>query len=174
MFKLCPTRIDVFFSFYLLIYLFIFGCVGSSLLCSGFLQQWRVGATLCCGAQASHCHGFLLLWSTGSRRTGFSSCGTWTQQLWAVGSRAQAQQMLRTGFLAPWHVGSSRARAQTCVPCIGRQILNHCATREAPEQMLLNSQCVQLRPQRAHRVGFNQPWNKALLCLKPNKAQTNP
>ena len=27
-------------------------------------------------------------------------------------------------------MGSSRTRARTCVPCIGRQILNHCATRE--------------------------------------------
>ena len=27
-------------------------------------------------------------------------------------------------------MGSSRTRAQTRVPCIGRQILNHCATRE--------------------------------------------
>ena len=30
------------------------------------------------------------------------------------------------------HVGSSQTRAQTHVPCIGRQILNHWATREAP------------------------------------------
>ena len=30
------------------------------------------------------------------------------------------------------HVGSSRTRAQTHVPCIGRWILNHCATREVP------------------------------------------
>ena len=56
----------------------------------------------------------LLLWSTGSRCMGFISCGM----------RAQA---------APWHVGSSRCRAQTCVPFIGRRILNHCATREAPK-----------------------------------------
>ena len=28
-------------------------------------------------------------------------------------------------------MGSSQARDQTCVPCIGRQTLNHCATREA-------------------------------------------
>ena len=35
------------------------------------------------------------------------------------------------GLVAPWHVGSSRTRAQTRVPCIGRRILNHCATREA-------------------------------------------
>ena len=34
------------------------------------------------------------------------------------------------GLVAPWHVGSSRTRARTRVPCIGRQILNHCATRE--------------------------------------------
>ena len=36
------------------------------------------------------------------------------------------------GLVAPQHVGSSRIRAQTCVPCIGRRILNHCATREVP------------------------------------------
>ena len=29
-------------------------------------------------------------------------------------------------------MGSSRTRARTRVPCIGRRILNHCATREAP------------------------------------------
>ena len=36
------------------------------------------------------------------------------------------------GLVAPRHVGSSRTRARTCVPCIGRWILNHCATREVP------------------------------------------
>ena len=36
------------------------------------------------------------------------------------------------GLAAPQHVGSSQTRAQTRVPCIGRRILNHCATREAP------------------------------------------
>ena len=35
------------------------------------------------------------------------------------------------GLIAPWHVRSSQTRAQTRVPFIGRQILNHCATREA-------------------------------------------
>ena len=37
-----------------------------------------------------------------------------------------------TGLVPPRHVGSSQTRARTRVPCIGRQILNHCATREAP------------------------------------------
>ena len=45
--------------------------------------------------------------------------------------------MWRTGLVAPRHVGSSRTRAGTRVPCIGRRILNHCATREAPASILL-------------------------------------
>ena len=40
--------------FYLLFYLFIFGCVGSSLLCTGSLQLRRAGTALRCGACASH------------------------------------------------------------------------------------------------------------------------
>ena len=40
------------------------------------------------------------------------------------------------GLAAPWHAGSSQTRARTRVPCIGRQILNHCATREAPKALL--------------------------------------
>ena len=85
----------------------------SSLRCAGFSFQW-----------------LLQLRSTDSRSASFSSCGTRAQQLWLTGSRAQAQQLQRTGLVAPWHVGSSRTRDQTCVPCIGRWILNHCATRD--------------------------------------------
>ena len=44
---------------------------------------------------------------------------------------AQAQQLWLTGPAAPRHVGSSQTRARPRVPCIGRQILNHCTTREA-------------------------------------------
>ena len=36
-----------------------------------------------------------------------------------------------TGLVTPWHVGSSQTRPRTHVPCSSRQILNHCATREA-------------------------------------------
>ena len=74
----------------------------SSFWCAVFLSRW-----------------LLLLWSSGSRRAGFSSCGTRAQQLWPA------------GFAVPQHVESSRTRARTRVPCIGRQILNHCTTREA-------------------------------------------
>ena len=102
-----------FFSInYYLFILFIFGCVGSSFLCESFLQLRQAGATLHRGARASHCRSL-------------SCCG-------AQAPDAQAQQLWLTGLVAPRHVGSSRTRARTRVPCIGRQTLNHCATREAP------------------------------------------
>ena len=88
----------LFFKIYL--FLFIFGCTGSLLLCVGFLQLQQVGATLHCGAWASHCGGFsccgaraLGAWasvvvarglsSCGSRvlECMLSSCGTWAQLL---------------------------------------------------------------------------------------------
>ena len=60
------------------------------------------------------------------------------QQLWLAGSRAQAQQLWRTGLVALLRVESPRTKARTRVPCIGRRILNHCATREIPgDQFLL-------------------------------------
>ena len=81
------------------------------------------------GYSSLQCMGFSLRWlhllrSMGSRHAGFSSCDTWAQQLW------------RTGLVAPWHVGSSRTRARTRVPCIGRRILNHCVTREVQMALL--------------------------------------
>ena len=47
---------------------------------------------------------------------------------------AQAQRPRLTGPAAPRHVASSQTRARTRVPCIGRQTLNHCATREAQDE----------------------------------------
>ena len=79
------------------IYLFIFGYVGSSLLRTGFLQLWRVGATLGCSAQASHCGGLsccgaqaLGSWASAVVAHRLSTCGSWSlehrlQQLWCMG-----------------------------------------------------------------------------------------
>ena len=74
----------------------------------------------------------LLLQSTGSRHMGFSSCGSWALERRLSSCSLRAQQLCRTGLVAPLHVGSSRTRDRTRVPCIGRWILNHCATTEAP------------------------------------------
>ena len=60
----------IFLSAYILfIYVCMYGCVGSSFLCEGFLQPWQAGATLHRGVRASHHHG-LSVTSTGSRRAG--------------------------------------------------------------------------------------------------------
>ena len=81
----------------------------------------------------------------------FSSCGEWGPLFIAVrgpltvaASRcraqapdAQAQQLWLMGPVAPRHVGSSQTRARTRIPCTGRQIPNHCATREAHDVFLM-------------------------------------
>ena len=78
--------------------------------CAGFLWLWQVGATFCCGVQASHCGGF--------------SCGAQAPGTWAsVLATRRLQYLWHMSLVAPWHVESSWTRDQTHVPCIGRQIL---------------------------------------------------
>ena len=61
------------------------------------------------------------------------------QQLWHVGSVVVARGLQSTGSVVVAHglscsvaCGTSRTMARTRVPCIGRRILNRCATREVP------------------------------------------
>ena len=42
------------------------------------------------------------------------------------------QELWPTGFVAPWHVGSSQSRGRTRVPCTARWILSHWSTTEVP------------------------------------------
>ena len=60
------------------------------LLAVGFLQLWRLGQrggelllVVLCGLLTAVCS--LWLWSTGSRRLGFSSCSTRAQEVWCLG-----------------------------------------------------------------------------------------
>ena len=121
--------------FFFLIYKFIYFW-----LCWVFIAACRLSLLAVSGVYSLlRCAGFSLRWvlllqSTGSRHVSFSSCGTQAQQSWLTGSRAQARQLWHMGLVALQHVGSSRTRARTHVPCIGRRILNHCATREAQER----------------------------------------
>ena len=83
--------------FVVFLFIFIFGCLGSSLLRTDFLQLWREGTALHCGARASHC-------------SGFSCCtaralGTWAsvavaQRLSSCGSRALERRLSSCGTLA--------------------------------------------------------------------------
>ena len=68
-----------FVLFYIIVFYFIFLAALSSLLHVSFSLVAVSG-----GYSLLRCMGFslgwlLLLWSTGSRLTGFSSCGTWAQ-----------------------------------------------------------------------------------------------
>ena len=129
-----------FFLIYYLFYLSILGCLAVlGLRCC-------VRAFSSCGEReilSLWCTGFslwwlLLLWSTGCRCAGFiSSCGSW----------ALERRLSSCGARAPWHVGSSRTRAQTRVPCIGRRILTHWATREALFELFVSllSHCIKPR-----------------------------
>ena len=48
----------------------------------------------------------------------------------AHGLQSMDSAVWYTGLVAPWHVESSQTRDQNCVPCIGKQVLNHWTTRE--------------------------------------------
>ena len=52
--------------------------------------------------------------------------GMWPPELWCA------------ALVAPPHVGSSQTRDGTCIPCIGRWILNHWTTREVQHWVYLN------------------------------------
>ena len=89
-----------------------------------------------CGAWASHCGGFSCCrvqapgtWASVVAARGLSSCG----------SRGLECRLSSCGTRAQRHVGSPQTRDRTCVPCIGRWILHHCATREVPITELLTS-----------------------------------
>ena len=90
----------------------VFACGGPLLPLAGFLL-WRMGATFCCRAQASHHGGFSCCRARAVKCMGFSNCGTLAQLL-------RGMQDL------------PRSRDQTSVPCTVRWILNHWTTREVP------------------------------------------
>ena len=62
-----------------------------------------------------------------------------------------------------WDVGSSQTRARTRVPCIGGQILNHCATREGPHsgEFKQSPACLSRRQRSRCRRGVRRSWSFA-------------
>ena len=100
-------------SFYIEKIFIYFGCAGSSLLHGLFSSCSEQGLLSGCSVWVSHCGGF-------------SCCSTW-----ALGGRAQ--WLGHMGLVAQQYVGSSGTRNQTCVPCVGRRILNQWTTEEVFE-----------------------------------------
>ena len=111
-------------------YLFI-DCAGSSLLRGLSSSCGEQGLLFRCGAWDSHCRGLSYSGAQTPGQASFSSCSTWAQWLWLLGSRTQTQQLWCTGLVALQHVGSSWTRGWTHVSCIDRRILYHWAIREA-------------------------------------------
>ena len=97
-------------------------------------SEWRLLPS--CSTWTSRCCGF-----SWERRLE----ARWLQSLQLAGSRGWTWQLWHMGLAAPWHVGSSRTRAQTHDPCIGKWILNHWTSRE-----VLNS------------AELKEEWNKGL------------
>ena len=77
--KRCLCSESFFFFFLIFFIYFIYGCVGSSFLCQGFLQLWQAGATLHHGARASHYRGLVAEHRLQTRR--LSNCGSRAQLL---------------------------------------------------------------------------------------------
>ena len=93
------------------LFVFIFGCAGSSLLrrVSSRCRGW--------GLLSVAVWGLLSVVVSLAVEPGLQ--GAQTHQLWCTGLAAQ-------------HVGPSQTRDRACVSCIGRLILQHWASREAP------------------------------------------
>ena len=84
-----------------------------------------------------------LIWITRCRKNvdflkKFLNVFIWLHQVLAAWCVIFVMSPWHTSLVAPRHMGSSQTRDQTHVPCIGRQILNHWATREVPECWFLN------------------------------------
>ena len=100
------------------IYLFIFGCIGSLLLRAGFLQLRKWGLLSSCGAWVSPHDGF--------------SCGA--QALEHTSSEVTVCEhrlcSCAQGSCSRWNLPEHGLKSMS--PALGRRILNHWTTREAP------------------------------------------
>ena len=117
----------VLLNFLKALYLFVSGCSGSPLSLGLFSSRSRAHSVALCGLLiktaclvAAH-----RLYTEAVAATPRRLC-------FSTGSVVGVQ-----GLVAPWHAGSSRIRDQIRVSCIGRQILYHRATKEAPSHVPL-------------------------------------
>ena len=142
------------------IYSFIFGCAGSSLLhrlLSSRTKQRVFSLVAPCGGV-------------------LSSRGRVSLQgllLWGRDSRACRLQWLQLGgFVVPCHVESLWTRNQIYAPCLGRRILNHWTTRQIPR--LTFKAALSIDGPRTQRVpdcdlGHGSAMGGCLACVKAHQ-----
>ena len=94
-----------FFSFFKKIYLFTFGCTGSSLLCGVFSSCREQGLFSSCGTCNSHCSDFSCCRALALVHAGFRSCrsGTLEHRRKSCGTRAQL-------LCSTWDLSGSRIK----------------------------------------------------------------
>ena len=103
-----------------------------------FIYLFFAGLGLCCVCRLS-----LVAMNRGYSSWQYTSFSLWWLLfLQSVDSRTQAQYLWHTGLVTLRHVGSSWTRDRTCVPCTGRQILNHWAIREVLWFLHLQHTCM--------------------------------
>ena len=102
-----------------------------------------------------------LSWCADSRVHRLCSCGTWAPE--HVGSVVAAHRLSSCGTRVQMPCGmwylTSPTRDWTCVPCIGRRILNHWTTREVPVCSLLILKIVSLC---LNSLKFNYGWDLSI------------
>ena len=116
---------DILFFFLINLFIYLFICLFMAVLGPRFCAR----AFSSCGERGPliiAVHGPLTVAEHRLQTCRLSSCGSWAQLL--------------SGMWDP-----PQTRARTRVPCIGRQILNHCATREAPKDILKQDSMLILR-----------------------------
>ena len=84
---------------------FILAVLGSLLPRGLFSSCWERGLLSSCSAQASHYSGFF--YRRAQAPGLLSSCCSWAQQSWSLGSRTQVRQLWCIDLDAPRHVGPS-------------------------------------------------------------------
>lgn len=100
--------------------LFLCGCAGSWLLCRLFPSCCRRGCSLV---------GVFRLLTVASLVAERGLQGTRPSALWSPGSRVEPQQLWCTGFIVPWHAGSSRTRnGFCCLPSPAQYLAVGCPT----------------------------------------------
>ena len=139
-----------FFKFYLFVCVFILGCPGSSLLVWAFsgCDKWVLLSS--CGAQASHCGGS-------------ASCGLQSLQCMSSTVAAHGPSCLVA-------CGIFLDQGWDCVPCAGRQILDHWTTREVQLVCILSS--LTLLHHQHSNWDLRSKYCDISMCLgKKNKAE---
>ena len=106
-----------------------FGCLGSSLLPSGLVAvSWGYSSLRCAGFSLQW---LLLLRSMGSRRTG--------SVVVAHGLQSAGSVVVVHGLSCSTACRIFPGQGSNPCPCIGRRILNNCATREVSLSQTVNS-----------------------------------